>query len=964
MGALSPPTTQPNSRLAVRTILRIIRRYALFGAIWICGSDIAVYLHGGETRQDVALSAIKGLLFVAVSAISLYLIIRNSVKDTVLERDSYRERLRDLSMNGNDIVLLESADGRILEANDRAIATYGFSSQQLCGMSLTDLVTEPCAFRDRWKDLLEKGSLRAETIHKRADGSTFPVEFSSRLLDVGGSNLVHSVIRDISERQESERQVLKLKDAYAALFQTNQCIAQCTDRDELFRRTCEIAVDRTHLKLAWVGIVDPTTTAILPVAKAGPSSENVAGLRVSIDPESPWSKGIGGQALLSGKAIIVNDLWKSEGFQPWMERLYAYGIQSWAAFPIFKAERAVGFFALYSESPEFFSPELSSLLEEMVRDVSLALDRLDSAAKQAELQAELSKLKKAVEHSQVTVVITDRRGVIQYVNPAFTATSGYSQDEVLGKNPSILKSGETSQGEYAEMWRLLNSGESWAGEFHNKRKDGNLYWEEAAISPVTDARGEITHFIAVKQDITARREAEAKARFLAFHDALTELPNRSVARGKMIEAMREADRSGIRAAVLFIDVDNLKRVNDSLGHNIGDRLLQSLAKRLRTCMREGDLLSRVSGDEFLFVISNLHNNDIVDGIANRIRESLAAPLNIDGLELSTTVSIGAAIYPDHGRSFEELCRRADLAMYSAKGEGRDSFRFYTKSMESGGHDYLAVVNGLRKALERHEFVLHYQPQVHLETGEVRAVEALLRWQRPGHGLTLPGTFITIAEDSGLIIPIGNWVIQEVCRQAAEWHSSGLPDLRVAFNLSALQLRKGGLEKTITSALSQSRLAPGLLELELTESALVHDNAAVANYLAQLKALGIEIALDDFGTGYSNFTYLRHFELDRLKIDQSLVRHVTAKKKGDVAIVKSIVQLARNFGLETIAEGVETEEALSVVRRAGCDYAQGFLLARPMPAPEAAVYISSRGSVFNDLSVKSRKLGPVPSNRVQ
>lgn len=950
--------------LGVRTILQIIGKYALYGAIWICSSDLAIYLHGGATKQGVELSTIKGLLFVAVSAILLYVIIRNSVQGTVSERDSYRERLRDLSLHGNDIILLENADGRILEANDRAIATYGYGREQLCGMTLGNLVTEPSAFQDRWKNLLESGSLRAETMHKRSDGSTFPVEFSSRRLNVGDLTLVHTVIRDISERRESERQILKLRNAYAALSQTNQCIAQCSDRNGLFQRTCEIAVTRTHLKLAWIGIIDPTTTAILPVAKAGPASEYVSGVRVSTDPDSPWSKGIGGQALLSGHPIIVNDLWSSDGFQPWMERLRAYDIQSWAAFPIFQSERPVGFLALYSESTGFFSSELCSLLEEMIRDVSLALDRLDNAGKQAELQAKLSKLEKAVEQSQVAVVITDRSGAIQYVNPAFTTTSGYSEDEALGRNPRFLKSGEMSQEDYADMWRILKRGESWAGEFHNRRKDGSLYWEEAAISPVKDARGEITNFIAVKQDVTARREAEEKARFLAFHDALTELPNRLAARSKMIDIMQEADRVEVRVAILFIDVDNLKRINDSLGHSTGDRLLRLLAQRLRTIMRDGDLLSRVSGDEFLLVVPNLRDSEMVDGIADRIRDSLATPLEIDGLELSTTVSIGAAIYPDDGRNFDELCRRADLAMYSAKREGRDGFRFYCNSMEADGHNYLDVVNGLRKALERQEFVLHYQPQVHLETGEVRAVEALLRWQRPGHGLTLPGEFIKIAEDSGLIGPIGNWVIQQVCHQAAEWLSKGLLELRVAFNLSALQLRRGGIEQTIANALSRSGLAPRLLELELTESALVHDNVAVADYLRKLKAIGIEIALDDFGTGYSNFTYLRHFDLDRLKIDQSFVRNVNPKKKGDVAIVKSIVQLARNFGLETIAEGVETEEALSIVRRAGCDYAQGFLLARPMPASEVPVYISSHASSFKAFGGKSRSIGPILSDRVQ
>ena len=963
MGPFSPQSPETRKALGPETIFRIVRNYALFGTVWVCSSDFIVYRHGGETIQDVLLSMLKGLLFVAVSGILLYWIIGRCVRETVVERDSYRERLRDLSLNGNDIVFFESQDGHILEANDRAAAAYGYSVQELCSKKVIDLVAEQSQFKDRWNLLLTSGSLRSEAIHRRADGSTFPVEFSARRFEIGGTVFIHSVVRDITVRQEAERELLKLKDTYAALFQTSQCIAQCADRDQLFQQTCEIAANRTHLKLAWIGVVDTANGTVVPVAKAGPASEYVSGLQVSIDPDSPFSKGVAGRAVLSGHPVVVNDLWKSDGFQPWMERLGQYGIQSWGAYPIHQGGQAVAELAIYSDDPHFFTSELSALLEEMASDLSLALDRMVLRSKQVDLQDELNRLKKAVEQSQVTVVITDRAGAIQYVNPAFTATSGYSAEEVLGINPRILKSGETPNEEYAAMWRCLLSGGSWAGEFHNRKKDGTLYWEEASVSPVKDSRGEITHFIAVKQDVTARREAEAKARFLAFHDALTELPNRIVAKQKMDEIIWEVDQSSGRAAVLLIDVDNLKRVNDSLGHGMGDRLLQSLAHRLKTCMREGDLLSRVSGDEFLLVVPRVKDSEVVEAIAQRIRHALTTPLELDGLELSTTVSIGAAIYPDDGNSFDELYRQADLAMYTAKREGRDAFRAYSRSMETDAHAYVATVNGLRRALEREELVLHYQPQIHLASGEVRAVEALIRWNRPGHGLVLPGKFITIAEDSGLIFEIGNWVIREVCRQAGEWRNQGVPKLRVAFNLSALQLRRGGLEKIIADALDEFQLEPELLELELTESALVHDNADVAAYLKLLQGFGIGIALDDFGTGYSNFTYLRNFDLDRLKIDQSFVRNITAKNKGDVAIVRSIVQLARNFGLETIAEGVETEEALKVARRTGCDYAQGFLLATPMPAAAIPGFID-RKYPLNGPELDSSRFRSLPSNRVQ
>ena len=424
----------------------------------------------------------------------------------------------------------------------------------------------------------------------------------------------------------------------------------------------------------------------------------------------------------------------------------------------------------------------------------------------------------------------------------------------------------------------------------------------------------------------------------------------------MVQAIQRADDSDAKAALLFIDVDNFKRINDSLGHTTGDHLLQALVERLTSCMRDEDTLSRVSGDEFLVVAPGLNRRGAVEAVAERIGKALSKPIEVDGMEISTTVSIGAAIYPDDGVSFEDLHRQADLAMYCAKREGRNTFRIYNKSMETDSRAYLLTVNGLRKALKNGEFVLHYQPQVQLRTGEVTAVEALIRWNHPEIGIVPPGKFIHIAEDSGLIIDIGNWIIREACRQAAEWHASGLSALRVATNVSAIQMRRGRLDELIASALNDSRLHPDALEIELTESALIHDNADVAALLKTLKNLGIGIALDDFGTGYSNFTYLRHFELDRLKIDQSFIRNISSNR-GDVAIVRSIVQLARNFGFETVAEGVETEEVLKVVRRAGCDVVQGYLLARPMPACDVPAYIRTRTSLIDRTEFASTRYYP-------
>jgi diguanylate cyclase (GGDEF)-like protein/PAS domain S-box-containing protein len=555
------------------------------------------------------------------------------------------------------------------------------------------------------------------------------------------------------------------------------------------------------------------------------------------------------------------------------------------------------------------------------------------------MEFELRKLTTAVEQSPVTVAITDLAGKIQYVNPAFTATTGYSAEEVLGKNPSILKSGFTTSDEYEVLWKTISGGDPWFGLFHNRRKDGSLYWEEAVIAPVRDAAGAITEYIAIKQDITVRMEAEERATFLTFHDPLTKLPNRILGKTHMDKAMANADQLGLKSALLFLDVDHFKRINDSLGYRVGDRLLQALVERLQKCLRKTDTLSRLGGDEFLIVLSAVEDEEAIDSMAARILEEAAAPFSVDGFELSITLSIGVAVYPDDGRDFDLLNKQADMAMYFAKKSGRNMHRFYSPRMEMDAKEYLLILNGLRKALERDEFVLHYQPQISLASGKVIGAEALIRWNHPELGFIPPGRFISVAEDSGLIVEMGEWVLREACRQAAHWQQLASTRLVVAVNLSAVQFKRGGLPQMVQQALVEANLDPSCLCLELTESTLLEDNANVLAIVKQLKSLGVSLSLDDFGTGYASFAYLRSFDLDELKIDQSFIREIT-RNAGDERIVNSIVELAKGFGLKTTAEGVEDAASLSIVRRAGCDAVQGFYFARPMPGDDFVAFMTA------------------------
>ena len=564
---------------------------------------------------------------------------------------------------------------------------------------------------------------------------------------------------------------------------------------------------------------------------------------------------------------------------------------------------------------------------------------LDDITERRRTEETLRKLSQVVEQGPISVIITDVNGVIEYVNPEFCAKTGYTPDEVIGQNPRILKSDERSSDEYGVMWATITQGLPWQGIFHNRRKDGSLYWEDAVIAPVRDAAGRITHFVAIKQDVSERKAAEAHVEFLAHHDSLTGLPNRVLARDRWDQALAYAERSGNKVGLMFIDLDNFKAVNDALGHPAGDRLLRGVAARLRECVRDTDTISRQGGDEFLVVLSDIRDAEAIGTIADKIRQRLVAPFDIDGREVVTSLSIGLCIHPDDGSDFDGLLQKADMAMYHAKEAGRNTHRFFTEQMNVDADQQLRMRTSLRRALSRGEFVLHYQPQADLIDGRVIGAEALIRWNHPDLGLLPPGRFIAVAEDSGLIVPIGQWVLEEACRQAAEWQVAGSPPITIAVNLSAVQFKHGDLLAVVSRALAAAPLPPSCLELELTESILIEDVETALKTLADLKALGVKLSIDDFGTGYSSLSYLKRFDVDKLKIDQSFVRDISANPN-DAAIVHAIVQMARSLGLKTIAEGVENQHVIDCLRSHDCDEVQGYHLARPMPADEIIRFLAS------------------------
>ncbi len=556
------------------------------------------------------------------------------------------------------------------------------------------------------------------------------------------------------------------------------------------------------------------------------------------------------------------------------------------------------------------------------------------------LTENLRQLSAAVEQSPVPVLITDVEGTIQYVNPAFCLTSRYPADEVVGRKPSILKDDAMTAEDYAELWNTLKAGHSWRGIFHNMTKDGSRHWEEAVITPIRDEKGNITQFVGIQQDITDRKKEEERAEFLAHHDALTGLPNRLLGKDRMERAIAFADRYECKAALMFLDLDGFKQINDALGHAVGDELLNRVAARLQLRMRRSDTIVRHGGDEFLIVLSEIQDPEAINTVALATLEQMTAPFVISGHELSITASVGVAVYPEDGQSWDDLFEKADLAMYSAKQAGRNTYRFFTEQMNAEAEQSMRLRSHLHNALERGEFALHYQPQVDLKTGRVTGVEALLRWTNPDLGPVPPNRFIPLAEDSGYIVAISNWVLTEACRQAKAWQDAGLPKLVMAVNLSIVQFRRGDLADAVRDALAASGLDPACLELELTEAILNRDTASVLETVQQLKDIGVRLAIDDFGAGCSSLSHIRRLHADRVKIGRTFIRGIAAEADRD-AIVHALVHVARSLGLSIVAEGVEDEAVLAALQRHGCDEVQGFYYSRPIPPEEMAAFISAR-----------------------
>jgi diguanylate cyclase (GGDEF)-like protein/PAS domain S-box-containing protein len=727
--------------------------------------------------------------------------------------------------------------------------------------------------------------------------------------------LAETLDETLSALRVRNRDIERMQRLHHALSATNKAIVHARDADALLPQVCRIAVEFGELDLAWIGFPETEGGALKPVAMYGNCRDG--GTDLGCLPTHH----------VLAEVLIVNDPalpGMVEVCQGCPGRDKATG--SFALFPIRDSGGPDGALVLRKAEKHFFDAQTVALLDEMSTDIGFALRnyRRDETLRLAA---------KVFENNSEGIVIIDPERRVVMTNRAFTALTGIAGQDVRGR-PLVLFDPQVHPRGFASRIRAeaLQDG-LWQGEVWIRRASGESFPADMSISVVRAPDGPAFHYVGVFSDISRRKADEARIRFLANHDFLTGLPSRAALLPTMARAVEDARRDGRRIGLCFLDLDRFKNINDTLGHHVGDQLLVEVAQRLTSVLRDGESVLRHGGDEFVVVVPEQGGLADLRASGERLLAALDEPFRLAGCEFSLSTSVGVAIYPDHGEDAEILLDRADMAMYKAKEEGRNGVQFFTESMATATSERLSIEHALRRALERGELALNYQPVVAAD-GQLIAAEALLRWIHPELGNVPPARFIPLAEESGLILPIGAWVLDTLCRQLAEWRAEGRRMVPVAANISPLQFRRADFVAIVAAALQRHGVPSGLLTLEVTESMVMADVEQAAHQLAELKALGLSIAIDDFGTGYSSLAYLRRFPLDKLKIDQSFVRAINAGPE-DRAIVAAIVGLGHNLGLGLVAEGVESAAMADTLLDLGCDSLQGWHFGKAEPAERFA-----------------------------
>ena len=787
------------------------------------------------------------------------------------------------------ILLIDPQDGRIVDANAAASDFYGYALPTLKALTIFDINTLSAKqISEEMNHAITTGKAHFLFSHRLADGSLCSVEVHTGPLLVDGRELLYSIIHDISERRKTE----------AALARSEARLAELAEHQR--------------------AILESTNFAVI--------ATNISGIITSINAATEKMLGYSHTELIGKQSPDI-----------FFEPTYLNGpINAQPAtfinlIEVNKGKNHESLFLRKGGNAFFVELSLSSMTD-LNGKISGYLIVAEDITQRKETEAEL-RIAATAFQTQEAMFITDTNNIILRVNRAFTDVTGYSSEEAVGKKPTLLQSGRQSPNFYRSLWKKLLQNNFWQGEIYNKRKNGEIFPEWLNITAVKDSHGETSHYVASFTDITEYKQREEAIHNLAYYDPLTQLPNRRLLLDRIKQTMLSNTRHDKYGALLLIDLDNFKKLNDTQGHDVGDLLLIEVAQRILGQLRSEDTVARLGGDEFVVMLNDLdsrlevaaQNTEIV---AEKIRNAINKPFLLRGHEYHNSPSIGISIFHNQEISVDKLLKHADTAMYQAKHSGRNTIRFFDPATQAAMESRVQLEVMLREAIPA-QLKLYYQPQIDKD-GHINGAEVLLRWIHPEKGMISPAEFIPLAEDSGLILPIGDWVMDTACSQLKQWENNTITQhLHLAVNVSAKQFRQADFVDNVLAILQKTGAPPQKLKLELTESLLIDDIDGVVNKMTALKAIGVSFSLDDFGTGFSSLSYLKTLPLDQLKIDQSFVRDILTDPN-DAAIARTVIALAQSLGLGVIAEGVETELQRGFLSTHGCDNYQGYLFGRPMP----------------------------------
>lgn len=841
-----------------------------------------------------------------------------------------------------DLAFLLDRNGRYLEVFGSNSPLLGRPREQVVGRLLTDFFPAETAqvFLNTVRRALDSRQTQSLSYPIRVMGGTR--HFDSRCSPVGDSDRAVWMVWDVTARRRAEQRLVHMTRLYDFLSHVNQAIVHSQTEEQLLQRVCETAIRQGHFKKAWVGRLDFEGRLLQCEHQAGDVMPGTSPLFDMPLPAERNDATLLEKALIDGQSFLCADMRQlGDALPSWAQTALQHELHGCAILPLRCQQSLVGYLFLLDRQLNPQDQDEKALLDDVTHDLSFALSNLHREVMREQAEERIRLHAAALESSRDGMLVLNRERRLVSINSAFTDITGYTEEDVLGSTAEFLFP-ENPQDIITQVADTLRSEGSWEGEAWCQRKGGELFSTKMSISSVRNTRGLPTHFVAVITDITELKQSEARLARMAHYDPLTELPNRAMIHERLEHAINLARRHQTLVGVVFVDLDNFKTVNDSLGHAAGDTLLKLVSQRLRQRVRQEDTLGRLGGDEFILILEHLRHPQQAAHVAQAVIETLSDPFMLEGAgsggqEVYVRASIGISLFPNDSEDTGELVRNADAAMYQAKRVGRNTFKFYTESLTSQATNRLSMETRLRRAVEHREFVLHYQPMVRLSDRRIVSVEALVRLRVPDTTDEClpsigPDEFIPVMEDTGMIMALGEWVMHEACRQGRAWIDAGLDFGRLAVNVSASEVRRGGVIERVSRILRQTGFPASRLELEITESGLMEHGDGAEQFLQQLHQLGVSLSIDDFGTGYSSLAYLKRFPVHQLKIDRGFVQDLP-DNDNDAQLVSTMISLAHNLKMRVVAEGVEMPDQEAFLSARGCDMAQGYLFSRPVSAAQ-------------------------------